>query len=204
MLCDKHSAVSRAEKLTIILVLLMLELFAIGLFYDADRNPDEEEQEEDKTVEETVENFGYTDFWITVYTLCIVIPVPFILKALFRRKELDPAKEEEALEKKKKKMRIKRIIGYAVCFIVCAWCTWSIVAFSTEFGHNTSQIWLVNFGITTLGDTICKDVIVAVISVLVALYLPECKEKCKCRKKKKRNTVNPTNDSVSSSKVIVT
>ena len=34
MLCDKHDSVSRAEKLTIILVLLMLELFAIGLFYD--------------------------------------------------------------------------------------------------------------------------------------------------------------------------
>ena len=44
MLCDKHGAVSRADKLTIMLVLLMLELFAIGLFYDSDRNPDEEEK----------------------------------------------------------------------------------------------------------------------------------------------------------------
>jgi len=39
MLFDREGAVSRAEKLTIILVKLMLKLFAIGLFYDRDRKP---------------------------------------------------------------------------------------------------------------------------------------------------------------------
>ena len=146
------------------------------------------ETEEDKTVEETVENFGYEDFWITVYTLLIVIPVPFILKELFSRKELDPDDDIEITEKRKKIMKIKRVIGYIICFVVCAWCTWSTILFSTEFGHNTSQIWLVNFAITTLGDIICKDVIVAVISVLAVIYLPVCKEKCCpcCMKKKHR------------------
>ena len=52
MLCDRYSAVSRAEKLTIILVQLMLELFTIGLFYDNDRTPVlESEDVDDKTME---------------------------------------------------------------------------------------------------------------------------------------------------------
>ena len=44
------------------------------------------------------------------YTILIVIPIPFILKALFRRKDLDPEKEDEEIEKSKKKMRTRRII----------------------------------------------------------------------------------------------
>ena len=197
MLCDKHGAVSRADKLTIMLVLLMLELFAIGLFYDSDRNPDEEEKQDDKTVSETLENFGWRDFWITIYTMCIVIPVPFILTILFKRKELHP--DEENIDKKKKKMRINRFAGYSICFVVCVWCTWSIVAFSTEFGQNTSQSWLVNFGITTLGEIICKDQIITVITAFLALYLPECKEKCK--KKKNVRRVDPDVNTQNSPKV---
>ena len=36
----KEGPMTRSEKLTIILVIVMLKLFAIGLFYDTDRNPD--------------------------------------------------------------------------------------------------------------------------------------------------------------------
>ena len=68
----------------------MLELFSIGLFYDNDRNPDEEETEDDKTVEQSFDAFGWKDFWIMIYTLLIIIPVPIILKKLFTRKDLDP------------------------------------------------------------------------------------------------------------------
>jgi len=35
--------------------------------------------------------------------------------------------------------------------------------FSIDFGHNTSQIWLLNFGITTLIDALFKDVAVAIL-----------------------------------------
>ena len=179
MLFDRHAAVSRAEKLTIILTILMIKLFAIGLFYDKDRDPDEEEQEKDKSVEEIIDGFGYRDFWIMLYTMCIVMPVPFILKAFFQRHELDPDHELEEIEKRKKKMKIRRIIGYIICFIICAWCIWSIVAFSISFGYNTSMMWLVNFGITFVGDVVGKDVLIACLSVLLAIYLPVLKDKCK-------------------------
>ena len=184
MLFVKHGLVSRAEKLTIILVLLMTELFAIGLFYDSGRNPDTEETEEDKTVEETVRNFGWRDFWITLYVLAIVIPIQIILKYLFTRIELNPEAEMEETRKVKKCMKIKRVIGYFMCFAVCAWCTWSIIMFSIEFGHNTAQIWIINFGITTTGDILCKDTILALIMAFFGLYLPFVKERCKKRNNK--------------------
>ena len=178
MLFVKHGLVSRAERLTIVLVLLMTELFAIGLFYDSDRDPDKEETEDDKTVEQTVEGFGWRDFWILIYTLAIIIPIPIILKNLFTRTVLDPEAEVEETRKVKKCNKIKRVIGYIISFSVCAWCTWSIIMFSVEFGHNTSQIWLITFAITTASDVVCKDVLVAVFTVLFVLYLPMMKEKC--------------------------
>ena len=57
----------------------MTELFAIGLFYDSGRDPEKEETENDKTLEESVNEFGWRDFWITIYTMAIVIPIPIIL-----------------------------------------------------------------------------------------------------------------------------
>ena len=56
--------------------------------------------------------------------------------------------------------------------------------FSVEFGHNTSQIWLMNFAITTCIDIVFKDVFVAALTVFLALYIPMLKEKCKKRKNK--------------------
>ena len=116
--------------------------------------------------------------------MLIVIPVPIILVKFFSRKELNSLDPIEVIEKAKKTMKRKRCIGYGICVLVCAWCVWSIFMFSIEFGHNTSQIWLLNFGITTIGDIVCKDVLVAYIGVLISLYLPVLKEKCKKRKNK--------------------
>ena len=129
-------------------------------------------------MEQTVEGFGWRDFWILIYTLAIIIPIPIILKNLFTRTVLDPEAEVEETRKVKKCNKIKRVIGYIISFSVCAWCTWSIIMFSVEFGHNTSQIWLITFAITTASDVVCKDVLVAVFTVLFVLYLPMMKEKC--------------------------
>ena len=52
--------------------------------------------------------------------------------------------------------------------------------FSIELGHNTSQTWLLNFGITNMGDIATTDVLVAIIGVLLELSI--LKRKCKRRK----------------------
>ena len=182
MLFVKHGLVSRAERLTIVLVLLMCELFAIGVFYDSDRNPDEEETEDDKTVEQSAEGMGWRDFWIAIYSMAIVIPIPIILKKIFTRKELDPEADAGVTSKLKRNMKIKRTIGYIISYLACAWCTWSIIMLSVEFGKNTSQIWLINFAITTVSDIVIKDVCVAALTVFLVLYRPILKEKCKKRK----------------------
>ena len=77
----------------------MWELFAIGLFYDSYRNPDEEETEDDITVEDSVERMGWRDFWIAIYSMAIVIPIPIILKKIFTRKELNPEADAEETNK---------------------------------------------------------------------------------------------------------
>ena len=35
--------------------------------------------------------------------------------------------------------------------------------FSIAFDHNTSQVWVINFGITIIGDICVKEVIIAVL-----------------------------------------
>jgi len=68
--------------------------------------------------------------------------------------------------------------------------------FSVEFGHNTSQIWLINFAITTGGDIVCKDVCVAAITVFLAIYLPILK--AKCMKRKNEYQIAPVDSEVAS------
>ena len=172
MMFAKDGPLTRSEKLTIILVVVLLKLFAIGLFYDTDRDPDEEETESEKTGEEILEEFGWEDFWIMIYSMLIVVPVPIILKFFFSRQKFEGEDALEKIAKDKKKMLIKRIIGYFICFAVCVWCTWSIIMFSIEFGQNTSKIWLLNFGITTVGDVLVKEVLIAVILTSIPLCLP--------------------------------
>ena len=122
----------------------------------------------------------------------IVIPVPLILNKLFERKELNPEDSIEKVEKEKSKMKKKRVLGYIICFAVCAWCTRSTILFSIAFGQNTSQIWLINFAITKFGDFLFKDALIACVSVFAALYLPRIKEVCneKCRKRKDRYEID--------------
>ena len=80
------------------------------------------------------------------------------------------------IEKAKKRIKTKRKIGYIGSAVVCVWCTFSVYMFSQEFGHNTSQIWLLNFGITSLIDIIVTDVLVAFAGVLFVLYFPKLKQ----------------------------
>ena len=56
--------------------------------------------------------------------------------------------------------------------------------FSIELGHNTSQTWLLNFGITNMGDIATTDVLVAIIGVLLELSI--LKRKCKRRKNRQK------------------
>ena len=56
-------------------------------------------------MEESVEEFGWRDFWIAIYTMCIVIPIPLIVKPLFTRKELNPEDTIKEIRKAKRKMK---------------------------------------------------------------------------------------------------
>jgi len=102
MMFGTEGPITRSEKLTIMLVIIMLKLFAIGLFYDKDRDPEVEETEADRTFEESLEDFGWQDFWIMIYSILIVIPVPIILKKFFDRKKLEQKMSIKDMHKAKK------------------------------------------------------------------------------------------------------
>ena len=55
--------------------------------------------------------------------------------------------------------------------------------FSLEFGTDTSHLWLLNYGFSTMVDIFVKDMIKAlIIAYLLMVVLPKCKEKW-CKKK---------------------
>ena len=124
-----ESAMMRVEKLTIIFIITLLELFAIGLFLDYDENSDQEYNEVDETEMESISRTSWRSIWIMIYTLAIVFPVPFGLKLLFSRTKIQD-KDEENVEYQKKKEKIYRIIAWVVCFLTAAYCTWCITLFS--------------------------------------------------------------------------
>ena len=58
--------------------------------------------------------------------------------------------------------------------------------FSLEFPINVTQTWLLNFGITTVIDTMFKNILISSFEVLLVLYLPKIKAKWKSRKNKNK------------------
>jgi len=123
----------RSELWAIFLCIVMVSIFVTGLFYQDDSTEDEDESE--KTFTETLEAFGWDDFFIIFYSVSITLPIPFILRWFFMRKKLDRTKN---VEKQVRVRRIKRTIGYILVFLIVAWCAWSCVAFSLAFGYNAT------------------------------------------------------------------
>ena len=78
----------RTERLIIFLCVVMISIFATGMFY----NTGEEEEDNDVKIEDTIENFGWSDFWIIIYTSLITIPVPLGLRFFYYRSDIDTKK----------------------------------------------------------------------------------------------------------------
>ena len=111
----------------------MLSIFVTGLFYQ-DKSTDEEDESK-KSFFETLEAFGWEDFWVIFYSICITLPTPFILSWFFLRRKFDRSKN---VAKQARVRRIKRTIGYILIFLIVAWCAWSCITFSLAFGYNAT------------------------------------------------------------------
>ena len=81
----------RSELWAIFLAIVMVGIFVTGLFYN-DEKTEESEDEEEKTFGETLQAFGWDDFFIIFYSVAITVPIPFILRFFFWRKKLDRTK----------------------------------------------------------------------------------------------------------------
>ena len=77
---------ARTERLIIFLCVVMISILTTGMFF----NTDEEEDEDDKSLLDTLTDYGWSDFWIAIYSSLITIPVPFILRFFYYRSEYDP------------------------------------------------------------------------------------------------------------------
>ena len=164
--------IMRSEQWTVFLCIVMLSIFVTGLFYNKDETEEttetEEEEEKENSLEDSMSDFSIQDFWIIVYSVCITLPVPFILRWFFRRKDIDKSK---SLLKQLRDQKIKRICGYLIVFAVVTWCSWSIIAFSLDFGFNTTQKWMISFSIAEISDISIKDPIVALLIILIREFI---------------------------------
>ena len=105
----------RTERLIIFLCVIMITIFATGMFYKPD---EEEEEEEDKSVMDIVGDFEWADFWIVIYTGLITVPVPIVLRFFYIRSSLDP---KEIPWVQEQKMLRRRICGHLIAFIIVGW-----------------------------------------------------------------------------------
>jgi hypothetical protein len=76
--------ITRIERWTIFMLVILIQLFVTGLFYD-DGEGSKDEDEEEKSAADTILAFGWKDFWIIFYSCMITIPIPLLLKTLFTR-----------------------------------------------------------------------------------------------------------------------
>jgi len=124
----------RSEKLTVLLVIIMTGIFVTGLFYDRSQDGAETE-EEDKTFYETIQSFSWADFWIIVFSMSITIPIPIILRNLFRRKKINLDKD---VKSQIRRQRLKKFAGFTLSACIVLWSAWSCISFSLSFGYNTT------------------------------------------------------------------
>jgi hypothetical protein len=143
----RSPALSKSEKWTIFIVLAMLSFFVTGLFYDANRNASDEELEEFEDFLQSAGKFGWTDFLIIFYSVLIVITAAQLFKFLFIKSTISPLASIDVILKKTRFVRIKRIVGYALAWLIMIASCWCCFTFSLSFGYNTTNKWIFAFGV---------------------------------------------------------
>jgi hypothetical protein len=114
-----------------------------------------------------------------VFSILFTVPVPIVLGLLFKRKKLEVYDNPDSIRRKLKVQHVKRGIAYTIAFLYVAWCFWSTLTFSLEFGFNTTQIWMINFGFSTAVEILLKDAIVAMSVSFIMILIMLCKQRCK-------------------------
>ena len=153
----------RTERLTIFLCVIMISIFATGMFYNTD-----EEDEDDKSIWDIMSDYGWAEFWVVIYTSLITIPVPLTLHCFYVRKPIDP---NEIPWVQEQRMLRKRIIGHILVFITIGWSTWSVLAFSLEFGRTSTINWMLSFLGAELFNILIKDNLITLAIVLIMFLL---------------------------------
>ena len=160
---------ARTERLIIFLCVVMISIFTTGMFYNTD-----EEEEEDQSLWDALTDYGWADFWIVIYSSLITIPVPLVLRCFYYRSEIDPREIPWVQEQK---MLRRRMVGHLIAFIAVAWCCWSVLAFSLEFGHNNTINWMLAFAGTEMFDLAIKDNLITLTIVIIIFCMINEKEK---------------------------
>ena len=161
--------------------MIILTIFTTGLFYN-EETVEEEEEDVEKSAEESWKDMRIRDLYIILYSTLITIPVPLLIKFLFRRKKIDPTKN---YSKQMRTRKIKRIIAYILTFCITVWCAWSVIAFSLDFGYNKTQRWMFSFVIAWIFDTAVKDNVITIGMAAILLCIALIKSRY--RRKSVRN-----------------
>ena len=158
--------ITRKERCTVLFMMIMLTIFCTGLFYSEES--DEEQEEDEESALDTWQDMRLRDLFIILYSTIVTIPAPLIIKFLFKRKKIDPSKD---YAKQMRAIKIKRVIAYILTFCIAAWCTWSCIAFSLDFGYNKTSRWMFSVLIAYTFDLIVKDnlVTIAIVSLIVCV-----------------------------------
>jgi hypothetical protein len=145
------------------------------MFYESERDEEEEERQGEQTLQESFEAYEWKDFWILVYTLCFTVPIPLFLSILFKRSKFRDEYSQDQIKRVIAHQKIKRVIGYFIALSWVAWCFYASFMFSLEFGESTTQIWIVNFLLSTSIEICAKDALVAVSFSIVLVSIILCK-----------------------------
>lgn len=139
----------RVSRLTIMVCAILGRLFASGFFYNTGSS---DNAEEDEPIGETMSAYTWYDFWISVLSALLVLPVVWILNCLFETPQVSKSMSFEEKAKLLKKNRIKLLIGYIIAWCFMAFTCFEITIFAIQFNLNVSQLWIMTFSFSTVYD----------------------------------------------------
>eukprot|EP00742_Colponemidia_sp_Colp-10_P003292 GILJ01003503.1.p1 GENE.GILJ01003503.1~~GILJ01003503.1.p1 ORF type:complete len:2040 (+),score=227.83 GILJ01003503.1:289-6120(+) len=145
---------SRPARVTLYFCVVLSHLVAAALFYNADEDPCGGDPlcSDDVGFFDGVAEFGWADFWVSVYSILITIPINLALMYLFKSKRIMPGSSAAKRARIVKSNLQRRRIAYTVSAMFASFCAFYLVMFTLSFNIRVSYRWITSWAVATVQD----------------------------------------------------
>jgi len=144
----------RLARLTIYVAGILGQLFISGLFHNTEGA---QEDEEEANFWETLGEFSWYDFWVSVISATLVLPFFCIMNRFFRTAKIKSSMPDFEKSKLAKRNKVRKVVAYAVAWTFIAITSYVVTIFAIQFNSKANFHWLFSFATASLYDILAQS-----------------------------------------------